>query len=188
MKNSVAKDFVVYDYLSIDVNPEQEQLYVDCYQNFGWEFVSSSGNNLNQDYYVNNPNINQISLVKIKFKRDRKIKNKAELLILQKKMESTLKKNEKLTKEPEMISTMYSMIIGVIGLLFFVFGVLSYIASNPLYILAVLNGIIGIIGFAAAFLINGKVKKQKQEENEVLIEKEYDLISEYCEKANKLIG
>lgn len=188
MKNSVAKDFVVYDYLSIDVNPEQEQLYVDCYQNFGWEFVSSNGNNPNQDYYVNNPDINQINLVKIKFKRDRKIKNKAELLILQKKMESTLKKIDKLTKEPEMISTMYSMIIGVIGLLFFVFGILSYIASNPLYILAVLNGIIGIAGFTVAFLINGKIRKQKQEQNETLIEGQYDLIYEYCEKANKLIG
>lgn len=188
MKNSVAKDFVVYDYLTIEVNPEQEQLYVDCYQNFGWEFVSSSGNNPNQDYYVNNPNINQINLVHIKFKRDRKIKNKAELLILQKKMESTLKKIDKLTKEPEMISTMYSMIIGIVGLAFFCFGVLSYIASNPIYILAVLNGIIGMAGFIGAFLINGKVKKQKQEQNEELIEKEYDLISEYCEKASKLLG
>ena len=188
MKNSVIKDFVVYDYLSIDVNVEQEQLYVDCYQNFGWEFVSSSGNNQNQDYYVNNPNINQINLVHIKFKRDRKIKNKAELLILQKKMESTLKKIDKLIKEPEMISTMYSIIIGIVGLAFFSFGVLSYIASNPIYVLAVLNGIIGIAGFAVAFFINGKVKKQKQEQNELLIEKEYNLIFEYCEKAIKLIG
>lgn len=187
MKNSVAKDFVIYDYLSIDVNPEQEQLYVDCYQKFGWEYVSSNGNNPNQDYYVNNPNINQINLVSIKFKRDKKIKNKAELLILQKKMESTLKKIDKLTKEPEMLSTMYSMIVGVVGLVFFIFGVLSYIATNPIYILAVLNGLVGIAGFIVAFFINGKIRKQKQEQNEILIEEQYDLIYEYCEKANKLI-
>lgn len=187
MKNSVTKNFVAYDYLSINVNPEQEQLYVDCYQNFGWEFVSSEGNNLNQDYYLNNPDTHQINLVKIKFRRDRKIKNKAELIILQKKMESTLKTIEKLTKEPEMISTMYSMIVGIVGLVFFVFGVLSYIASNPIYVLAVLNGIVGIVGFAVAFFINGKIRKQKQEQNEKLIEEQYNFIYEYCEKAAKLI-
>lgn len=187
MKNSITKDFIIYEHLSIDVNPEQEQLYVDCYQSFGWEFVSSSGNTLNQDYYVNDPNLNKINLVHIKFKRDKKIKNKAELLILQKKMESTLKKIDKLTKEPEMISTMYSMIIGIIGLVFFAFGILSYIASNPIYMLAILNGIIGIVGFIIAFLINGKIKKQKEEQNEVLIEEQYNLIYGYCEKANKLI-
>lgn len=187
MKNNVAKDFVVYDYLSLDVESGLEQLYVDCYQNLGWEFTSSSGNNTNQDYYINNPNIKEIKLVNIKFKRDRKIKNKAELLILQKKMEFTLKKIEKLTKEPEMISSMYSMIIGVVGLLFFIFGILSYVASTPIYILALLNVMVGLVGFITAFFINGKVKKQKQEQNEVLIEEQYDLIYEYCEQANKLI-
>lgn len=179
MKNSI----IIYDYLSIEVSPNQEQLYVDCYQNFGWEFISSNENNLNKDYYVNNPNINKINLVTIKFKRDRKIKNKAELLILQKKMESTLKKIDKLDKEPEMKSTMYSIIVGVIGLLFLTFSILSY----PIYILSIINGIVTLACFLFAFLINGKIKKQKQEQNEVLIEKEYDLITEYCEKANKLI-
>ena len=53
VKNGVTKDFTVYDYLSVDVELEHEQLYVDCYQNFGWLFISSS-NVLNQDYYQHN--------------------------------------------------------------------------------------------------------------------------------------
>ena len=187
MKNSVNKDFVVYEYLSLDTSPESEQLYVDCYQNFGWIFTSSS-NLQNQDYYINRPDMYEKKLVNLKFKRNRRIKNKQELLTLQKKMESSLKKIDKLTKEPELFGAMYSISIGVIGLIFVIFAVLSYLASKPLYILCVLNGIVGLIGFLLAYFMNGKLLKKKQEKNEILIEQEYDLIYEYCEKANKLIS
>ena len=186
MKRIVNKDFVIYDYLTISVNKDQEQLYVDCYQNFGWEFINSTRNESNHDYYLNAPDINEMNLTNIKFRRDIKIKNKAELLILQKKMEAALKKIDKLIKEPEMKGTMYSIIIGIIGLLFFIFGILSYIASNPIYVLAILNGIVGLAGIIFAYIIYIKVKKQKQEQNEALIEEQYSFIYEYCEKANKL--
>lgn len=187
MKNSVTKDYIAYDYLKLEVLPDLEQLYVDCYQSFGWELTNVSESSIDQDYYINGNFAIENPLVTLKFKRNRKIKNKIELLKLQKSMEEAFKKIDKLNNEPDLISTMYSISIGVVGMLFIVFSILSFIASTPFYILGVLNGIVGIIGFLMAFLIFNKKRTQLKEKNEILIEEQYNIIYEYCEKANNLI-
>lgn len=187
MKNSITKDFIAYDYLKLEVLPDLEQLYVDCYQSFGWELTKVSEKNINQDYYINSRTFIENPLVTLKFKRNRKIKNKAELLKLQKSMEDSFKKINKLKKEPELISTMYSMILGVVGLLFVFFSFLSLTSKTPFYILGVINGIVGAVGIVLAFFMYNKKRKQLQEKNEIIIEEQYNDISEYCEKANNLI-
>ena len=189
MKNTITKDFIAYDFLSIDTNMGQEQLIVDSYQKFGWEYLESIGSNYrNEDYFVNNLDLYESRLIKIKFRRNRKIKNKMELISLQKKMESSFNKIEKLKKEPELFSTICSISIGVVGLIFFVFAILSYFRNNPLYVLTVFNGVIGIIGFILGYFMHSKLFKQKSEQNELLIEQQYDIVYECCEKANELIG
>ena len=35
MKNKEVKDFVAYEYISVNVNSLKEPLYIDCYENFG---------------------------------------------------------------------------------------------------------------------------------------------------------
>lgn len=187
MKKSNSKEFVIYDYLSLNVNKEYEQLYVDCYQSFGWIFVSSNGRNENEDYFINNRNIYEIDLVNIKFKRDKKIKNKKELLSLQKKLELALKNIDKLTKEVDFFSTMCSISIGVIGLAFFTIAVILYIYKKNLLILSILNGIIGVVAFLLAYILYDKIKLMKQEKNEILIDEQYNIVYECCETANKLI-
>ena len=189
MKNTITKDFIAYDFLSIDTNTDQEQLIVDCYQKFGWEYLESIGSNYrNEDYFINNLDLYENRLIKVKFRRNRKIKNKLELINLQKKMEASFKKIEQLKKEPETFSTICSISIGVVGLAFFVFAMLSYFRNNPIYILTIFNGIIGIIGFILGYFMNSKLFEQKREQNELLIEQQYDIIYECCEKATKLIG
>ena len=42
MKNSETKDFVAYEYLSLDVDSDKEPLYIDCYENFGWFLTNNS--------------------------------------------------------------------------------------------------------------------------------------------------
>lgn len=188
MKNSITKDFIAYDYLKLEVLPDLEQLYVDCYQSFGWELTKVSETNINQDYYINGRTFLEKPLVTLKFKRNRKIKNKAELLKLQKDMEDYFKKIDKLKKEPELIGTIYSMILGVVGLLFIIFSILSLTSKTPFYILGVINGIVGVVGVILAFFMYNKKRKQLQEKNEILIEEQYNNIYELCEKANNLIG
>lgn len=188
MKNSVTKDFIAYDYLKLEVLTDLEQLYVDCYQSFGWELTKVLEKTKDQDYYINGGILIENPLVTLKFKRNRKIKNKAELLKLQKNMEDSFKKIDKLKKEPELVSTMYSLILGIIGMLFIIFSILSLTSKSPFYILGVINGIVGAIGFISAFFMYNKKRKQIQEKNEILIEEEYNNIYEHCEKAYNLIG
>jgi len=59
VKNSVTRDFIAYDYLSVDVNFELEAMYIDCYQNFGWILTSNIICNEPQNYYINNYNVNE---------------------------------------------------------------------------------------------------------------------------------
>lgn len=42
MTNSETKDFVAYEYLSLNVKSEREPLYIDCYENFGWILINNA--------------------------------------------------------------------------------------------------------------------------------------------------
>ncbi|MBQ9072405.1 MAG: hypothetical protein IJY25_04540 [Bacilli bacterium] len=187
MKNSETKDFVAYEYLSINVKSEKEPLYIDCYENFGWILINNSALVDNEDYYINNSNTNDNKLINLKFKRDRRIKNKVKLLSLQRKLETSLKELEKLEREPVIVGATYAMIIGVIGTIFMALSVFSITASNPLYIPGILFGIVGILGWVIPYFIFLKIKGNKEQENTALIEEQYNTIYDSCEQARKLI-
>lgn len=187
MKNSVTRDFIAYDYLSLNVPIEHEQLYIDCYQNFGWVLISNVTRIDKNDYYINNYNYNEIEFVNIKFKRDRKIKNKLKLYNLQTEMEKALKKIIKLEKQPELLAIMYSLIIGIIGTIFLTLFILSIISKNNLYILNTINIIIGIICLILPYFVYNKVKIKTKEKNQLLIEEQYNIVYDNCEKANDLL-
>lgn len=187
MKNSETKDFIAYEYLSINVKSEHEPLYIDCYENFGWILINNTALVDSDDYYLNNTYINANKLVNIKFKRDRRIKNKVQLLSLQRKLEIALKEIERLEKEPNTLGMIWSMVIGVIGTIFLALSVFSITATSPLYIPFVLCGIIGLIGWVLPYFVYRKIKITKEEENVSLIEEQYNTIYDSCEQAKKLI-
>ena len=92
MKNTETKEFIAYEYFSTNVESDKEALYIDCYENFGWTLINNISNNGlvdNEDYYINNYYINK--LINLKFKRDRKIPNKAKIIHYQKTCENSLK-------------------------------------------------------------------------------------------------
>lgn len=187
MKNTETKDFIAYEYLSLNVKSDKEPLYIDCYENFGWILINNTALVDNEDYYINNVNINGNKLVNIKFKRDRKIKNKVKLISLQRKIEISLKEIDKLEKQPYTKGMCYAMSIGVIGTIFLAISVFSITAINPIYILAIPTGIIGLIGWILPFFIYKKVSSTKEKENTTLIDEQYNIIYDTCEQARILI-
>ena len=187
MKNSETKDFVAYEYLSINVKSNKEPLYVDCYENFGWILINNTALVDKEDYYINNSNINDNRLVNLKFKRDRKIKNKVKLLSLQRKLELSLKELEKLENEPNREGFIYSMIVGFIGTIFLALSVFAITATNPLLIPGIVCGVVGIMGWILPYFVYLKVKSSKTQENTSLIEEQYNTIYDSCEQAKKLI-
>lgn len=187
MRNSETKDFVAYEYLSLNVKSEKEPLYIDCYENFGWILINNTPLVDKEDYYINNSNVNNNKLVNLKFKRDRKIKNKIKLQSLQRKLEVALKELEKLEREPVIEGATYSMIVGVIGTIFMALSVFAITANNPFIIAGILCGIVGIVGWVIPYFIFLKIKGNKTKENTVLIEEQYNTIYDSCEQAKKLI-
>lgn len=191
MKNSETKDFVAYEYLSINVTSEKEALYTDCYENFGWKLTNSTSSNGlidKEDYYINNSNVNGNRLVNLKFKRNRKIPNKAKVVTLQKKCESGLKELARLEREPNSKGSIYAVITSIIGTIFLAISVFCITAKTPFYILGVITGIVGLVGWFLAYPVYKKVKLKQEEINTSLIEEQYNIIYDSCEQAQKTLN
>lgn len=185
MENSEVKDFIAYEYLSLNVKEDNITMYIDCYENFGWVVVSN-GLNTNHDYYINHQ-LNTSNSFKINFKRDRKIKSKKELNNLQRKMETSLNNLEKLKKEPNNMGTIASLIVGFIGTIFMSLSVFSITINEPLIVLCVIFGVIGLIGWILPYFVYKKIKFKKTNKNNSLIEEQYDELNDICEQANNLL-
>lgn len=84
MSQQNKNDYILNEYFLLRVRQDLESLYCDFYKNFGWIIESITPDTFDNRY------------VTIKFKRDRKIKNKVELNELQRKGENALKAIERL--------------------------------------------------------------------------------------------
>lgn len=185
MKNSESREFVAYEYMSINVKSDKEPLYIDAYENLGWCLVNNTALVDSEDYYING-SVNGNRLVNLKFKRDRKIPNKAKLMILQRKMETVLEEINRLERQPEVTGMIWALAIGLVGTAFIAGSVFAITASNPLYFLCVIFGIIGFIGWGLGFYMYNKVKKEKIKENVSLLEEQYNTLYDTCEEGKKL--
>lgn len=191
MKNSETKDFIAYEYLSINTKSEKEPLYIDCYEAFGWNLVNNTALVEEGDYYINNNSyLNKNKQVNLKFKRDRKISNKGELQNLQRKLETSLKEIDKLESEPNTRGMTKALTIGLLGTIFLAVAVFSITAQDLSvinYVICAITGIIGLIGWALGFISYKNTKSKLEQENNSLIEEQYNTIYDCCEKANKLL-
>ena len=116
----------------------------------------------------------------------RKIKNKAELQTLQRKLDVALKEMGRLEKQPNTSGIISALSIGLFGTVFLAISVFAITATNPLYVVCVLTGIVGLVGWLLGFLSYGKVKSKKEKENISLIDEQYNIIYDCCEQAKKL--
>lgn len=190
MKNSKNLDFVAYEYLNVNVPSEKEPLYMDCYENFGWIPVNTKSSSLidKEDYYINNSNVNNNKLVNLKFKRDRKIPNKAKIISLQNKCETSLKKISTLEKEPHKKGAIYASLNAFVGTIFMAISVFAVSHTNPNYILTFIAGFIGIAIWCLSYVIYKKIKTKQEKINTSMIEEEYNIIYDSCEQSKKLLN
>ena len=166
-------NFICNEYKNFTVSRRMELVYADGYQNFGWilEDITSSATS--------------VFTVVMKFKRDRKIINKAELTRLQRQFEACAAEIETLERSKVVRAATVAYVIGVVGTAFMAGTVFAYLASMlPLCI------ILAVPGFAGWILTNfiyWKIRKDKTSKVAPLIDNKYDEIYEVCEKANGLL-
>lgn len=169
MKNN---NFVGYEYTTATIKSDLESMVVDGYTNFGWKPEG-------RDTTLG------IGAASIKFKRDRKIRNKAELSRLQREFDNHVREIENLEASKTSGAQIAAFTIGFIATAFLAGATFSYLAGFlPLMIILAIPGFIGWI--LPYFVYNG-VRRKKTTKVSALIENQYDAIYEICEKANGLL-
>lgn len=175
--NEVTKSsnsFVGYEYKDVTVKQEVEAIYSDSYPNFGWELENTS------------VPFAGVGTVTMKFKRDRKIRNKAELTRLQRQFDSLAGEIVTLEHSKVIGAATVAYVIGVIGTAFMAGSVFALLAD--MLPLSIVLAIPAFIGWIIPYFCFTKIRKNKTAEIEPLIDQKYDEIYAVCEKANGLLS
>ncbi len=174
MTNKEKNEYVGYEYKDVTVKRSMESVYADGYSNFGWTIEGSS------------TPIGKPDSVVLKFKRDRKIRNKAELTRLQRQFDTCISEILSLESSKYIKASTVAYIIGVVGTAFMAGSVFEVIADK--IIASVILAIPGFVGWIIPYFIYCKIVSAKTQQVTPLIDEKYDEIYDVCEKANSLIS
>jgi len=162
---------VMNEYLEVSIKSDLVQLCSDCYHALGWTVINSSSG---------------IDSVKLKFQRDRKIKNRVALCDLQRKCEDAFINIEKLERSKNTKAMALSLGVGIVGTVFMAGATFSFLSN--MILLCVVLAIPGFIGWGLPYFLYKKNKKKSSEQMNPMIESNYVVIYEACEKASQLLG
>ena len=179
-QKSKKSDYVAYEYLTVRVKKEMEPFYTDCYENLGWECIYTPENEVSEFRSGN------VIMMDVKFKRDRKIKNRSMLFSLQKKCETALRKIDQLERSKEIPSLIVALIIGIAGLGFLAIAVFSFLNGNVF--IGVLSASIGCIGCVLPYYFYKKIRIEREVKLAPLVEEQYDMVYKTCEQARNLLA
>ena len=166
--------FIGYEYRDITVSHEMEPVYVDGYQNFGWTLES-----------ISTPQVG-IHQITLKFKRDRKIRNKAELTRLQRQFDACASEIIGMEKSKTASASIAAYSVGLIGTAFLAGATFAYLGQ--LIFLCIILAIPGFVGWILPYFLYNSAYAKKSAKVTPLIDNKYDEIYEVCEKANGLLG
>jgi hypothetical protein len=173
---SSEKGFVAYEYKTVTVARRLESIYLDGFQNFGWEpegsvpAVSSQGT----------------ATVMLKFRRNRNIKNKGELVRLERQFEGSIQEIEVLEKSKTTAASIAAFTVGIIGTAFMAGSVFAYLAGMlPLMIVLAIPG---FLGWLLPYFCYTKIQAKRTESAAPLIDKQYDAVYDLCEQAHALLA
>ena len=169
-------NITLYEYLHVKVPPGYELMYSDCYEIFGWHQAEPRYNGIY-------PGLAGTGIT-LRFRRDRKTKNRDRLAILQKKCEDAIKEIIRLERSKAARAFTVPMLTGLLGGLFFTGAVFGFLAEIiPLFI------VLAVAGFfccASAYLIHGHAQTTKKVCIAPKIDEQYDLMYQFCGQAREL--
>ena len=106
--------FIGYEYQEVSVKRSMASVYADGYSNFGWQI----------DGTTEQPG--KMGSISMKFKRDRKIRNKAELTRLQRNFDSCVSEILTLESSKYIMASVAAYAVGIIGTAFMAGSVFHY--------------------------------------------------------------
>ena len=167
-------NFIGYEYHSITTTCEMESIYTDGYENFGW---------LREETAVPP---SKGGTVCIKFKRDRKIRNKAELTRLQRQFDACVNEIIMLEKSKGDRAAITAFTIGILGCVFLGGATFSYLAGKMA--LMVILAVPGFLAWILPYFCYRSIFAKRSTQIAPLIEKKHDEIYDVCEKASHLLA
>lgn len=168
--------FVTYEYATITVKRDAEPLYTDCYRSFGWQPLEGHPAGL--------PDPGQVA---IKMKRDRRLDHRSEVNQLQRQCEAALGQIDTLERQKTSHAFIAAMVVGLMGTVFMALAVFSMVFWNMIP-LVVLFGLIGFIGWGAGYLAYRNISKKKGQQVAPLVDAQYDVVYDTCEKASAMLA
>lgn len=176
--NRGSNDFIGYEYKELVVDKSKVSLYMDGFENFGWEIDER------QPRIVES---NKAGKTVIRLKRNRKIMNKAELTRLQRNFEDCMRQMDSLESSKTSLATVVSLIIGILGTAFMACSTFAVVHEPPLILACVILAIPGFIGWITPVFLYKKIVLKKTVQLAPLLEKKQDELYEICEKGHKLL-
>ncbi len=167
------KSFVGYEYQQVAVKSDMSSVYADGYENFGWKLENS-------DFASGKPNS-----VVMRFKRDRKIRNKPELTRLQRQFDSIVSDIVSLESSKRVKASIVAYIVGIVGTVFMAGSVFSVTAG--LILPCIILAIPAFIGWILPCFLYRSIEKKRIVAVTPLIDSKYDELYTVCEKANGLL-
>lgn len=169
------KNFVEYEYTVVTVKQAMESIYADGYANFGWKLESTS------------IQLSGESMV-MKFKRDCKIRNKVELIRLQRQFDFYVEEIESLENPKVIKASIVAYSIGLLGTAFMPGAVFSITHELPILAACIIIATPGLIGWTISYFCFAGISRKKNIQVAPLIRQKYDEIYKLYKKANSLLS
>lgn len=166
-------NFVGFEYKEVTIKKTMQSVYLDSYENFGWIIEENS-------VPVGKPDC-----ITLKFKRNRKIRNKAEITRLQRQFDAYVVEILKLESSKKTKALAVAYVVGVIGTAFMAGSVFAVTAGNVGT--CIVLAIPGFVGWIIPYLLFRTISGKRTEQVNPLIDKKYDELYSVCEKANELL-
>lgn len=167
-------NFVGFEYKDITARKTMQSVYADSYKNFGWILEGMSAPAGKPDF------------ITMKFKRNRKTRNKAELTRLQRQFDAYVAEIVRLESSKKTKAAAVAYVVGVIGTAFITGSVFAVTAGNVGT--SVVLSIPGFIGWIIPYLLFRTISGKKTEQVNPLIDRKYDELYSVCEKADELLN
>ena len=162
--------FTMNEYLEVNIKRDLAMFCSDCYRALGWSVINTSTG---------------LQSITLNLQRNRKIKNRTALCDLQRKCEESFNNIEKLGKSKEAKPMAIALGIGLVGTVFMAGATFAYLAS--MIGLCIVLAIVGFSGWILPYFIYKNTLEKNIAKTNPLIESNYDVIYEACEKARELL-
>lgn len=169
------RDFVGYEYKKLTVPRDKLPLFLDAYQNFGWE----------EDPHI--PRRAERGETGVTLKRDRRILNKAELTRLQRNFEACAEEIQALEHSKTQFPAILALVVGLVGTALMACSVFAVVSEPPRILACVLFAIPAFAGWILPpFLYRSQVHR-KTKALTPLIEEKYEEIYRLCQRGHQLL-